>query len=85
MFLSLLEIPLRDTRFFGVARGHSRGVISIVIGVPELRKVGPIGGRHFSCRECYNVSKARPVLSLYRLSLHFVRFRKVSQYGMVSQ
>ena len=83
--LSLLEIPLRDTRFFGVARRHSRGAMSIVIDVPALREVGPIGRPAFSCRKCYNVSKERPVLSLSQLALHFVRLRKVSQDGMVSQ
>ena len=47
MFLSRLAIPLRDTRFSVSPGGIPGGVISIVIDVPDLRKVGPIGGRHF--------------------------------------
>ena len=71
---------------FSVSPGVSPGgVISIVIDVPALRKVGPIGGAALSCRKCDNMSPERPVLSLCQLSLHFVRFRKVSQDGMVSQ
>ena len=54
--------------------------MSTVIDVPELRKVGPIRGAAFSCQKCHNMSKERPVLSLSQLSLHFVRFRKVSKY-----
>ena len=83
MFLSLLEIPLRDTRFSVSPGGIPGGVVSIVIDVTELRKVAPIGGAAFSCRKCYNMSPERPVLSLSQL--HFVRSRKVSQDGMVSQ
>ena len=74
------------THVFSVSPGGiPGGVISIVIDVPALRKVGPIGGAALSCRECYNMSPERPVLSLSQLSLHVVRFRKVSQDGMVSQ
>ena len=86
VFLSLLEIPLRDTRFFGVARGHSRGGHFHCYRRAGIAQSGPHqGGAAFSCRKCYNMSPERPVLSLSQLSLHFVRFRKVSQDGMVSQ